>query len=220
MNSQEIKQAFEFRHATKTFNPAKKVSDEDFNLILEAARLSPSSFGFEPWNLIVVNDPSIREELKQNAWGAQGTLPTASYFIVITAKTSQALGPEGTHIDHIYETVKHYTDTERNAKSKQGFYNWVKNDFHLFDAPQLLHQWAARQAYLALGNMMTVAALRGIDSCPIEGFNIEKVTHVLQNHGLINIDTDLPVAMVAFGYRSIEQPEKTRRSLSEIVRVV
>lgn len=220
MNSQEIKKAFEFRHATKTFDPTKKLSEADFNLILESARLSPSSFGFEPWNLIVVQNSELREELRQNAWGAQGTLPTASHFIVITAKTSEALGPQGKHIDHIFKTVKHYTDEQRNIQSKQGFYNWARNDFRLFDTPQLLHQWAARQSYLALGNMMTTAALRGIDSCPIEGFNIEKVNHVLQAHDLIDTDTDLVVAMVAFGYRSTDQPEKTRRPLSEIVRVV
>lgn len=83
---------------------------------------------------------------------------------------------------------------------------------------ELLHQWAARQAYIALGNMMTVAALRGIDSQPIEGFNIAQITDILTTHNLIDPTIDRPAVMVSFGYRATEQPTKIRRPIDEIVK--
>ena len=82
-NSQ-LKQQFEkmmnFRHACKVFDESRKIPDDDFQYILQSARLSPSSFGFEPWHFLVVQDPALREKLQVHTWGAQGTLPTASHF--------------------------------------------------------------------------------------------------------------------------------------------
>ncbi|MDP4098288.1 NAD(P)H-dependent oxidoreductase [Paenibacillus sp. P96] len=77
--------AFEFRHATKEFDPTKKISAEDFNVILETARLSPSSVGLEPWKFVVVQNPDLREKLRTVSWGAQGQMPTASHVVLILA---------------------------------------------------------------------------------------------------------------------------------------
>lgn len=65
----EILSAFEFRHATKVFDSSRKISEDDFQFILETGRLSPSSFGFEPWRFVVVQNPEIREKLRPFAWG-------------------------------------------------------------------------------------------------------------------------------------------------------
>ncbi len=87
---QALQTAFEFRHATKVFDDTKKVADADFNRILEAARLSPSSFGMEPWNLLVVQSPEKRELFREFSWGANGAfngskgqLGTASHFVIL-----------------------------------------------------------------------------------------------------------------------------------------
>ncbi|MCX2782915.1 nitroreductase family protein [Microbulbifer thermotolerans] len=66
---QQIINAFNFRHACKVFDPQRKISDDEFNTILEAARLSPSSFGFEPWQILVVQSPEKRELFRDFAWG-------------------------------------------------------------------------------------------------------------------------------------------------------
>ena len=72
---QEILKAYQFRHACKTFDTNKKISDEDFHFILETGRLSPSSFGFEPWKFVVIQDASVREKLRPVSGGARDNCP-------------------------------------------------------------------------------------------------------------------------------------------------
>ena len=85
---QTILDAFNFRHATKRFDASKKIEDSDFNTILEAGRLSPSSLGLEPWKFVVIQNSEIRNKLKEISWGAQGQLDTASHFVLLLARTS------------------------------------------------------------------------------------------------------------------------------------
>ncbi|CAC8352785.1 NAD(P)H-dependent quinone reductase [Staphylococcus aureus] len=80
--NQTIMDAFHFRHATKQFDPQKKVSKEDFETILESGRLSPSSLGLEPWKFVVIQDQALRDELKAHSWGAAKQLDTASHFVL------------------------------------------------------------------------------------------------------------------------------------------
>ena len=82
MTKQEILDAFQFRHACKEFDHRKIIPIDDFEFILETARLSPSSFGLEPWYFVVVQDTALREQLKANAWGAPVKLDTASHFVL------------------------------------------------------------------------------------------------------------------------------------------
>lgn len=216
--TKDILAALNFRFATKVYDPERKISDEDFKLILETAQLSPSSFGFEPWDIIVVQDEALRKEFAAaGTWGAKGTLPTASHFVILTAKTGTALqSSDSERITHVLRDIKQMPASNIRGMTNK-YADWQKNDFNL-TSPALLHQWAARQAYIALGNMMTVAAMTGIDSQPIEGFNIAKITDILTSHNLIDSETDLPVVMVSFGYRAMEPTPKTRRPIDEIVK--
>lgn len=215
VSQEAILGAFDFRFATKTYDPTRKLAAEEFALILEAAQRSPSSFGFEPWNIIVVQNEELRNALLPDTWGAQGTLPTASHFVVLTAKTGENLGADSKHINYILSDIKRMAaDDQQGMLGK--FADWQENDFSLTTA-ESRHQWGARQAYIVLGNMMTVAAMRGIDSQPIEGFNIAKVAALLAKHQLLDPATDLPVVMVSFGYRAMEAMPKTRRPLDQIV---
>ncbi|WBY64662.1 nitroreductase family protein [Thermocaproicibacter melissae] len=84
--NQKILEAFRFRYACKKFDPSKAVSKEDFDTILEAAHLSPSSFGFEPWKIVVVQDPELKKKLYPIAWGAQNSLNGASHFVILLAR--------------------------------------------------------------------------------------------------------------------------------------
>jgi nitroreductase len=74
LNKQEIIEAYWFRHACKEFDSAQKISAEDFDFILETGRLSPSSFGLEPWKFLVVQNLELREKLREHAWGGQKTI--------------------------------------------------------------------------------------------------------------------------------------------------
>lgn len=216
IDAQPILTALTFRHAAKRFDVAKKVSKREFELILEAGRLSPSSFGLEPWNIIVAGE-KLREELLPFCWGAQGHLATASHFLIFTAKTSAAMIADAPYPKRALTSVRGMSDAEAD-EYLQWYEKWLKKDYGRLDAPQLIHEWAARQVYIAAGNMMTVAAMRGVDSCAIEGFTVSKVTKLISQKKIIDPEQDLPVLMLAFGYRVDPPKLKTRRDMSEIVR--
>ncbi|QKX05825.1 NAD(P)H-dependent oxidoreductase [Aquimarina sp. TRL1] len=212
----DIINAFQFRHATKEFDPSRKLSDTDINFILQTANLSPSSFGFEPWHFVVVQDPELRELLKPVAWGAPLKLDTASHFVLGLSMKAPLTKWDADYITHMMKEVKQLP--EDVIKMYSTFYKeFQERDFDL-DTDKKLFDWASKQSYIALGNMMTAAALSGIDSCPIEGFHQEKAEALLREK--FNIDTTQYGLsyMVAFGYRK-EAPTrpKSRRKLSDIV---
>ncbi|QJU09221.1 NAD(P)H-dependent oxidoreductase [Candidatus Saccharibacteria bacterium oral taxon 488] len=211
----DITKALDFRHACKKFDADKKISDQDMELILEAIRLTPTSYGFEQFDVIVAQDQQLRQGLKKCAPINKPRFD-ASHFLIFTAKTADALSD---HIDHILRDVKRMNLVERTAY-KTFWKQWAKKDFKLMDTPDGLHQWSAHQAYIALGFAMLVAAERGIDSCPIEGFSIDQATEVLTTHQLIDPAKDLPVLMLALGYasRSDRPHPRSRRPLDEMVR--
>ena len=211
----EFLQMMNFRHACKVFDDTKKISDEDFNYILEAGRLSPSSFGFEPWKFLVVQEPKLREKLKQYTWGAQGTLPTASHFVVTLARTDLTMRYDSDYIEHMMADIHHLPD-EARQKRRQFYQTFQESDFNLTQSHKTFFDWACKQTYIALANMMNAAAFIKIDSCPIEGFIDAKINQLLADD--FNIDTSLYQVshMVAFGYRKDPQKEKTRQPLDDI----
>jgi len=210
--------AMQFRHACKEFDPTRPISEVDFELILEAGRLSPSSFGYEPWQFVVIQNPALRQALLPVTWGAQKTLPTASHFVAILARRSGML-PGDPHIRHMQRDVMQLS--EERITQRDGYYQtFLEADFRLLDHPRGIFEWSSRQAYIALANMMTVAALRGVDSCPIEGFVQDKAERILNEAGILETSEFGLAVMVAFGYRINPQPNKTRRPGTEVIRWV
>ncbi|MGG2094971.1 NAD(P)H-dependent oxidoreductase [Bacillus sp. S13(2024)] len=214
---EEILKAYHFRHACKEFDVNKKISDEDFHFILETGRLSPSSFGFEPWKFVVIQNQELREKLLPVAWGAQKQLPTASHFVVILARKKEEMLYNSSYISDFMKNIQKLP--EEVIAMMRGFYKeFQESDFQLLESDRAIFDWASKQTYIALGNMMTAAAQIGIDSCPIEGFNPEKVNAVLKEEGIISDDTFGVSVLVAFGYRA-EEPkhDKTRQSMNQVV---
>lgn len=213
---ENIIRAFQFRHACKKFDPAKKISDEDFNFILETAHLSPSSFGLEPWKFVVVQNEDLRKKLEGPAWGAVDKLKTASHFVLVLSRKAGSLDAASDHVQHMLKDIqKMPADVVKMMTDAIG--NFEKKDFDLSGNDRVFFEWGCRQDYIAVGNMMTAAAEIGIDSCPMEGFDKEKVEQILKNEGIIN-DNDYGIAcMVAFGYRAKEPRAKTRQPLKDIV---
>jgi len=219
----QIIDAFKFRHATKVFDAERKIGESEFDTILEAARLSPSSFGMEPWQILVVQTPEKRELFREFTWGANGAtnstagqLGTASHFCIMLAHTGATMTH---HSDYLQ---KHMKEVKKLPDEVVGFINdayekFQKHDFRI-EGDRQIAEWSARQAYIALGNMMTAAALMGIDSCPIEGFEKDRTVAVLEEHFGIDPKIHTPAVMVAFGYRA-DGPmfPKTRRDMDDIV---
>lgn len=218
LKKQEIIDAYRFRHATKKFDPTKKISDEDFEFILEIGRLSPSSIGLEPWQFVVVQNEQLREKLKTVSWGAQGQLPTASHFVLILARTMKDTKYDSDYIKNHLKQVKKYPEEVIETVVNDKFKNFQEKDLLLLENERTLFDWASKQTYIALGNMMTAAAQIGIDSCPIEGFHYQSVHKILEEEGLLE-DGHLDISvMVAFGYREAEPRPKTRKKREQVVK--
>ena len=216
MTTKEIIDAFNFRHACKIFDKNKKISQDDFNTILEVARLSPSSFGFEPWKFLVVQDMNLRDKLLPATWGALNILPTASHFVIILARKKPTLLYNSDYITHMMYDI-HNIPKEKAEARREKYKKFQEEDFDLLSDDRYIFDWASKQTYIALGNMMSVAAMLGIDSCAVEGFEKDKLEQIIKED--FGIDTDIfgVSVMVGFGYRLNEQPKKTRQSISDIV---
>lgn len=218
-----ILEAFAFRHATKVFDASRKIPDDQFETILEAGRLSPSSFGFEPWQILVVQSPEKRAALHPHAWGAngkfngtEGQLNTASHFVLFLAHRSSTMAHDASYLrDHLLNVKKFPEDMLEGYLGAYG--QFQKEHFHITTDRQMT-DWSGKQAYIALGNMMTVAAMLGIDSCPIEGFDQGAVSAVLERDFGIDPTVYQPAVMAGFGYRSGDPMfPQTRRSTEQAI---
>lgn len=215
MRKEEILAAYQFRHACKEFDPTKQISDDDFRFILETGRLSPSSLGLEPWHFLVIQKPELRERLKERAWGATLKLETASHFVVCLSMKAPLIRFDAPYVEDFMRRVQKLP--EEGIKARIGFFEtFQKEDFQL-TSDRALFDWAGKQSYIALGNMMTAAALIGINSCPIEGFHSATSEAILAEELGIDFSQYGIAYMVAFGYRKSDPGEKTRRPMEELV---
>lgn len=216
---EEILKAYKFRRAIKEFLVEKKISDSNFEFILETARLSPSSFGWEPWKFVIIQNMELHEKLMGPSWGAQRQLPTASHFIVLLARKAVDMRHGSEYLSYISDEVDGIPQKMKIEKEKF-FGNFQQNEFDLTDDRKLF-DWATRQVYLPFANMMTAAAQIGIDSCPIEGFDKEKVETILSKEGIIDTNHFGVAAMAAFGYRKENSPfPGTRQPMENVVQWV
>ncbi|MDA8225923.1 MAG: NAD(P)H-dependent oxidoreductase [Betaproteobacteria bacterium] len=218
ISHEDILHAFHFRHACKAFDPSRRISDSDFGIILEAARLSPSSFGYEPWRIVVIQNAALRERLLPVTWGAQKQLPSASHYVALLARRD-GLTTDGEYVQHMLRDVLQFPP-ERIALRSKTYQKFLEHDFHLLDSERALFDWACRQSYIALANMMTVAAMLGIDSCPVEGFEQEAAETVLADAGIMVRQHWGLAVMAGFGYRVQAPAAKIRRSAEEVVQWV
>lgn len=217
MKKNEIIEAFNFRHACKEFDDSKKIGPEEFDFILETARLSPSSFGLEPWEFLIIQDPEIREKLKAYSWGGQKQIPTCSHMIVCLAKKSHFMKYDSEYIRYFMKDVQKNT-VELAKKRGAILKNFQENDFTLLENERYLFDWACKQTYIALGNMMTSAALIGIDSCPIEGFQTDDMEKALTRYCNVDEKKYGVSYLVTFGYRLNPPKTKTRQKAKDIFR--
>ena len=215
ISRQAILDAFNFRHACKSFDPQRTISEADFRFILETGRLSPSSFGYEPWRFLVIQDRALRDQLMTVAWGARGQFPTASHVVAILVRQDD-MRPGSEYTERIMREVKHLPE-EAIARRNAVYRTFHESDFQL-NEPRALFDWSCRQAYIALANMMTAAAMIGIDSCPIEGFSQAGADQILADAGLLEDGHFGLAVMVAFGYRINPPAAKTRQSLEQVTR--
>jgi nitroreductase len=211
-----ILDAYHFRHACKVFDPEKKIPDDQFATLLETGRLSPSSFGFEPWKFLVVQDPLLREKLLPVTWGAQKMLPTASHYLIILARKRPDMIWSSDYITHMMRDIHHLPDAMAEAR-REKYRKFQEEDFRLLESDRALFDWACKQCYIALGNMMTTAAMLGIDSCAVEGFRADALERIMAETFRVNTERFGVAVMAAFGYRIQNPKPKTRQPMKDIV---
>ena len=216
MTPEAIRDLLKRRYACRDYDPNRKISDQDFHLILEAGQLAPSSYGFEPWHFLVIESESLKQALAPIALGAQKALASASHFVIILSRTQASLRYDAPYIGYMMREIQGLPEDFCEFK-QQRFETFQKEDFDLLSTERATFDWASKQSYLALAQMMQVAALRGIDSLAMEGFNRQAVTDLLTERGLLNHSEWGVSVMVAFGYGIGSVPRKTRQSLDQLV---
>lgn len=201
----EFLEAMAFRHACKRFDTEKQIPAEQFESILEVCRTSPSSFGMEPWRVIVVRNEKLRKALKASCWN-QNQITECSELIVFTTD-NDTVRSDSPYVRKMFERRGLSAEAVDTYMGVYG--NFIKP---LEEDEILLENWTAKQCYIAMANMMTYAATLKIDSCPIEGFDKEEVEAIL------DIEYGRSVAVIcAFGYRVNPQSEQKRLTMKQIV---
>jgi nitroreductase len=201
-----VLEALKFRHACKKFDPKREIPVEDLLTVLECGRISPSSFGMEPWKFLVVQDTTLREKLRVACWN-QPQITEASEVVVILARPQD--------VRPVTEFVKaKFARRRLGVEAVNAYMDLYRQHFEGEVEPVMsYYAWASKQCYIALANMLTAAAASGIDSCPIEGFSKKEVEDVLDIDG-----EQFEVAVIfTLGYRAGEQTPQLRSDASEII---
>ena len=201
-----FEEAMDFRHACKAFDENKTISEEDIRYILEAGRKSPSSFGMEAWKFLVITNEDLKKKLKPACWD-QIQITSCSHLVIVLTGIESVKPESG--------LPKKRFQRREMPKEKLDFYLdiYAKHLKDVLSTDENIESWTAKQTYIALGNMMTAAAILEIDSCPIEGYEQERVENIL------GIDkTKYRVSVVLpFGYRINEQSKQQRLEFDEVV---
>lgn len=206
---ESIIKALTWREATKQFDPNKKLTEEQLDTLLEAARLSPSSFGLQPWSFVVVSDPAVRTQLRAASWD-QPQITDASQLIVFAAKQ-----PTDALVDDYINDI--VATRGATVESLEGFSQMMKGSIAAKGGDVAQLEWAKRQAYIALGITLMSAATLGIDACPMEGFDADTYDEILKLK-----ERDLHTAVVlAVGFRDESkahpEPKKVRFPREQVV---
>lgn len=202
-----------WRYATKQFDATKKIKQEDWHLLAESLRLSPSSYGLQPWQFLVVRNPELRAKLREVSWN-QGQVTDSSHYVVFTTLKKV----EERHVDEYLKDIA--TTRGLDLNSLQGYRQMMLGDFVNGPRAQIAQNWTQRQAYIAMGNLINTAAQLRIDSCPMEGLDPNAYDQIL---GLEDSDYST-VATVALGYRHADDSyanlKKVRYATERVIKYI
>lgn len=209
LTKETILESLNWRYATKAYDKTRKISAEDWAALEQSVTLAPSSFGIQPYKVLVINDPETREKLKAAAYG-QTPVTDASHFVVFAYKKTLT----DADIEHFVERITEVRGQTR--ESLADYENVMKGAAQRATEGGYVETWNSRQAYIALGFLLETAALLGIDATPMEGFNPAQFNEIL---GLKDYSA---VAIAALGYRDAESDwlvnlPKVRKAENELI---
>ena len=201
-----------WRYATKKFDASKEIASKDLDTLLEAIQLTASSYGLQPYEIIVVKDAATREKLKSVSWD-QSQITDASEVIVFANKTQIT----SEYVDSYLKDIAQTRDLK--IEDLAGLKGMLDSTIMKLN-PEDQNTWAAKQAYIALGNLLSAAAHLKIDACPMEGFDAEKYDELLnlKEKGLTT------AVITTVGYRSEEDSTqfaaKVRKSKNDLINTI
>jgi nitroreductase len=187
----DLLKALNWRYATKAFDPARTIPTETWNALEQSLVLAPSSYGLQPWRFVVVTSPEVKAKLRPVSWN-QSQVTDCSHLVVFAAK--EQMSEE--HVDHFVARTAEVRKV--TVESVAGYRNMMVSDVVKGPRSAMAFEWAARQCYIAFGQLMTSAAVLGVDACPLEGIDPAKYDEILGMPG-----TGYKViAACAVGYRA------------------
>ena len=204
-----IIERLQWRYATKKFDNSRILPQEKIDILTEAFNLTATSYGLQPLKLVVIHDKALQKQLTEHSWNQQQVADASHVLVFCIEKT---IGKE--YITTYFNNVK----TIRNTPDEilKPFREQLIDSFQNKPDEEIAI-WASKQAYLAMGNLLTVCAMEEIDACPMEGFIPEKYNELLKldQLGLTSVLV-LPV-----GYRAKDDMfsdlKKVRKSTSETI---
>ena len=206
----ELINCLNWRYAVKQFDSERKIPINQWAVLERALVLSPSSYGLQPWKFIVIDDTQMRQRLLLPAMG-QRQIVDSSHLVIFAARTSITETDISHWLDRVV-TVRNITDEKITDYKTTMIGDLVTGPRHAIAA-----EWAKRQAYLALGVFLASAAVIGIDTCPMEGFDPKAFDEIL---GLSTLGYTTAVIATA-GFRSpndhTANETKVRFPLTEVV---
>ena len=202
-----IIESLNWRYATKKFDLSRKLSDNQINILKNAFNLTASSYGLQPIKLIVISNQEIKNNLLDSSFNQKQVIQ-CSHLLVICIETDI----DESYIELYFKRVVDIRKT--SAKVLESFKKSIINEFNDMSNTSIIN-WSKNQAYLALGNLMTVCAVEGIDSCPMEGFVPEKYNEILD----LKSKNLKSVLVMPVGYRSVDDQfssfKKVRKDIND-----
>lgn len=162
ISPEALLEQLQWRYATKAFDPSATIEEDTWTTIEDSLLLTPSSFGLQPWKFLVITDPATKSLLLPHSWN-QHQVVDCSHYVVLAAHTDVG----ETTVDAWIECLAFYRKV--TAESLAGYRSVIDGFLSGLD-PDARLVWAQRQVYIALGQLMSTAAVLGIDACPMEGF--------------------------------------------------
>ena len=160
----QLLEALHWRYATKAFDPSRTIEPAAWDALEQALVLTASSYGLQPWKFLVITDPALRADLRPHAWN-QSQITDCSHLVVLLSKRSIAAADA----DQLIAATAAARGLDPAALD--GYRRMIQVDLIEGPRSQRIEDWAARQVYIALGTLLSGAALLGVDTCPIEGFS-------------------------------------------------
>jgi nitroreductase len=213
ISNEQLLEALNWRYATKVFDATKKIPADVWQTLERALVLTPTSYGLQPYKFIVMTDDAKRAELLGHSW-KQKQVVQCSHYVVFAARKKMTEADVDHWIQRLSDVRKVPVDALKEYRGMM-----IGDVVHGLRS-NVAHEWATRQTYIALGNLMTCAAMLGVDACPMEGIVPAEYDKVLNLHG----GGYATVVACALGYRSANDKNaslaKVRYDAKDLVQTI